>query len=59
LEDHYKEIGTEKDTRPNRMTARHHLTDSSNLIRRATLDIRKYSEMKVDGGIKGKKQQVD
>jgi hypothetical protein len=55
LEDHFKQIGTDKDTRPNRIKAKNTLRDASNQIRQTTLDIRKFSELRTDGNLNAKK----
>lgn len=45
LEDHYKQIGTDQDTRQNRIISKNNLTEATNLIRKTNTEIQKFSEL--------------
>ena len=43
LEDHYNEIGTDQDTRANRLASKNLMVESTNKLRQTTKEIKKYS----------------
>ena len=59
LDEYLKAIGTDKDTKANRQQTSNLLKDTSIKIRELSMDIKKYGELPIEGGLHKKKQHID